>query len=137
MDSYTQMFLPKLCDSNTFFLGITFFLTGSSLYHLYLLNKIFQRQQENLQENQQHQYQIYQDLIKLLIKNSTSNYSQTSENKTLEVPGSIEQTSELPSVTHSFESRKNKDTSDSTPNNNSFGFLDELKTVLKRRENSS
>ena len=136
MDSYTKMFLLKLCDSNIFFLGITFLLTGSSMYHLYLLNKMFHCQQENLQENQQHQYQIYQDLIKLLIKSPSSVYSQTSENNTLEVPKSIEQPPELPSVIHSNERNKNKGPSDSTPNNNSFGFLDELKTVLKKRENS-
>lgn len=137
MDSYTKMFLLKLCDSNIFFLGITFLLTGSSMYHLYLLNKMFHCQQETLQENQQHQYQIYQDLIKLVIKSLSSDYSQTSESNTLEVPMTIEQPPELPSVTHSFESNKNKGPSDSTPNNNSFGFLDELKTVLKKRENSS
>tara|TARA_A100001011_G_scaffold355227_1_gene398248 strand:- start:324 stop:740 length:417 start_codon:yes stop_codon:yes gene_type:complete len=137
MDNYTQMFLSKLLDPNTFFLGITFLLTGSSMYHLYLLNKMFHIQQETLQENQQHQYQIYQDLIKLVIKSPPSNYSQTSENNPLEVLKSIEQPPVLPSVTHSFESNKNKGPSDSIPNNNnSIGFLDELKTVLKRRENS-
>lgn len=137
MDSYTQMFLPKLCDCNTFFLGITFLLTGSSMYHLYLLNKMFHRQQETLQENQQHQYQIYQDLMKLVIKSPTSNYSQTSENNTLEVPTSIEQPPELPSVTHPSKSNLNKTPPNGNLNNNkSVGFLDELKTVLKSRDNA-
>lgn len=136
MDSYTRMFSPNLLDSNIFFFGITFLLTGSSMYHLYLLNKMFYSQQETLQENQQHQYQIYQDLIKLLIKSPPSNYSKTSENNILEVPISIEQPPELPSVTHPSKSNQNKGPSDGTPNNNSFGFLDELKTVLKKRENS-
>ncbi len=134
MESYTQMFLPKLCDSNTFFFGITFLLTASSMYHLYFLNKIFHRQQQTLQENQQHQYQIYKDLMRLLIKSSTSNYSQTSENNTLEVPASSEQPPELPSVTYPSKSNQTKGPPDSIHNNNSFGFLDELKTVLKTRE---
>ena len=117
MDSYTRMFSPNLLDSNIFFFGITFLLTGSSMYHLCLLNKMFYSQQETLQENQQHQYQIYQDLIKLLIKSPPSNYSKTSENNILEVPISIEQPPELPSVTHPSKSNQNKGPSDSTPNN--------------------
>ena len=97
---------------------------------------MFHSQQETLQENQQHQYQIYQDLMKLVIKSPPSNYSQTSENNTLEIPLSTEQNQEIPIFRQPTKSNLNKTPSNGNLNNNkSVGFLDELKTVLKSRDN--
>ena len=138
MDSYTQLFSPKLLDSNIFLLGVSIFVTASSVYKLYLLNKMFQSQQETLRENQQHQYQIYQDLL-TMISNSHSfrDHSIISNSKEPETLVLLPEENKEFVSKRGISKEKNKsgsESNDSSSQPKGGGFLNELKEVLKNRE---
>ena len=140
MDSYTQLFSPKLLHSNIFLLGVSIFVTASSVYNLYLLNKMFQSQQETLRENQQHQYQIYQDLLTIISdSHSFKDHAIISNSKKLEtLPLLPEENREIVSK-RDIPKEKNKsgpEPNDISSKQKGFGFLNELKEVLKSRETS-
>ena len=140
MDNNTQLFSPKLLDSNILLFGVSIFVISGSVYHLYLLNKMFQCQQETLRENQQHQYQIYQDLLTIISdSHSFRAHAIISNSKKLEtLPLLPEENREIVSKR---DTPKEKNKSGPEPNDTSskqkgFGFLNELKEVLKNRETS-
>lgn len=140
MDSYTQLFSPKLLDSNILFLGVSIFVTASSVYNFYLLNKMFQSQQETLRENQQHQYQIYQDLLAMISdSHSFRDHTIISSSKKPETLALLPE--EKKEFVFEKDMPKEKNKSESNLNDTSFkqkdgGFLNELKEVLKKRETS-
>lgn len=136
MDTYTQLFYPTLLDSNILLLGVSIFVTASSVYHLYLLNKMFQSQQETLRENQQHQYQIYQDLL-TMISNSHSFRNHTIISNSNETLGLLPEEKKEFVFKKDMPKEKNKSESnlnDSSSKQKGGGFLNELKEVLKNRE---
>ena len=140
MDTYTQLFYPKLLDSNILLLGVSIFITTGLVCHLYLLNKMFQSQQETLRENQQHQYQIYQDLL-TMISNSHSfrNHTIISNSKEPETLPLLQEENKEFVFKKDVSKEKNKsgtEPNDSSSQQKGGGFLNELKEVLKNRETS-
>jgi len=132
MDTYTQLFSPKLLDSNILLFGVSIFVTASSVYHLYLLNKMFQSQQETLRENQQHQYRIYQDLVSIISNNNSLPNSSVfpSERK----PEILQLLPEENKDTHKEKKKSNFESNNNSSQLKGCGFLSELKEVLKSRE---
>lgn len=129
MDIPNLLISERLCHPHTFFLGMTFFFTAGSLYQWYLFNTIFKNQQRILQENQQHQYQIYRDLLSLVFTKANLNI-----NPVLPTINNIPKSE--PKVPMNLKSSNISHEKSNNDSKKEFGFLSELKEVLKKRDNN-